>query len=123
MSKKNDLNLSESTLESLREYVDDFGMTVDDVVLKLINENKSLKESLGQDFVLSGEKEAHHFKDYVIHKLHKGKILVTHNGLKASNMKKILIEAGRELGMDENELNPDFTTYEIGRFLFKHLHA
>ena len=40
MSKKNDLNLSESTLESLREYVDDFGMTVDDVVLKLINENK-----------------------------------------------------------------------------------
>ena len=47
MSKKNDLNLSESTLESLREYVDDFGMTVDDVVLKLINENKSLKESLG----------------------------------------------------------------------------
>ncbi|MHA4750745.1 hypothetical protein ACX0FG_15485, partial [Enterococcus faecium] len=63
MSKKNDLNLSESTLESLREYVDDFGMTVDDVVLKLINENKSLKELLGQDFVLSGEKEAHHFKD------------------------------------------------------------
>ncbi|MCP6440552.1 hypothetical protein NL474_29340, partial [Klebsiella pneumoniae] len=62
-------------------------------------------------------------KDYVIHKLPKGKILVTHNGLKASNMKKILIEAGRELGMDENELNPDFTTYEIGRFLFKHLHA
>ena len=46
MSKKNDLNLSESTLESLREYVDDFGMTVDDVVLKLINENKSLKELL-----------------------------------------------------------------------------
>ncbi|PQH15938.1 hypothetical protein C5T95_30300, partial [Raoultella ornithinolytica] len=42
------------------------------------------------------------------HKLPKGKILVTHNGLKASNMKKILIEAGRELGMDENELNPDF---------------
>ncbi|MGX8850015.1 hypothetical protein, partial [Pseudomonas aeruginosa] len=61
MSKKNDLNLSESTLESLREYVDDFGMTVDDVVLKLINENKSLKESLGQDFVISGENEAQHF--------------------------------------------------------------
>uniref|UniRef100_UPI000AA1554D hypothetical protein n=1 Tax=Klebsiella pneumoniae TaxID=573 RepID=UPI000AA1554D len=80
MSKNNDLNLSESTLESLREYVDDFGMNVDDVVLKLINENKSLKESLGQDFVLSGYKEAHHFKDYVNHKLHKGKILVTHNG-------------------------------------------
>ena len=49
--------------------------------------------------------------------------MVTKDGLKVSNMKKVLIEAGSDLGMDESELNPDFTTYEIGRFLFKHLHG
>ncbi|MCD0229405.1 hypothetical protein LN378_31785 [Enterobacter hormaechei subsp. steigerwaltii] len=47
--------------------------------------------------------------------------MVTKDGLKVSNMKKVLIEAGRAVGMDDKELNPDFTTYEIGRFLFKHL--
>ncbi len=96
-------------------------MTVDDVILNLIKENKSLKLSLGQDFTLSDDEDTHRFKDYMIHKLPKGKILVTKDGLKVSNMKKILIEAGSSVGMDESKLDPDLTTYEIGRFLFKHL--
>ncbi|GLW36512.1 hypothetical protein Pcaca04_04480 [Pectobacterium carotovorum subsp. carotovorum] len=121
MSDLSDFRLKKSTIDSLKKYVNDFGMTVDDVVLNLIEENKSLKSSLGQDFTLSDDKDSHRFKDYVIHKLPKGKILVTKDGLKVSNMKKILIEAGSAVGMDEEELDPDFTTYEIGRFLFKHL--
>ncbi|MFP1754339.1 hypothetical protein ACLECX_16995 [Lonsdalea quercina] len=121
MSDLSDFRLRKSTIESLKGCINDFGMTVDDVVLNLIEENKSLKLLLGQNFALSDDKDTHLFKDYVIHKLPKGKILVTKDGLKVSNMKKILIEAGSTVGMDEEELDPDFTTYEIGRFLFKHL--
>ena len=122
MNGMSDVRLKKSTIESLKEYVNDFGMTVDDVVLNLIEENNSLKSLLGQGFSLpGGDKDTHSFKDYVIHKLPKGKILVTKDGLKVSNMKKVLIEAGSAVGMDDKELNPDFTTYEIGRFLFKHL--
>lgn len=116
------VKLKKSTVDSLKEYVNDFGMTVDDVVLNLIEENNSLKSLLGQNFSLpGGDKDTYFFKDYVIHKLPKGKILVTKDGLKVSNMKKVLIEAGNALGMDDKELNSEFTTYEIGRFLFKHL--
>ena len=121
MSEHSGFNLKKSTVDSLRKYVTDFGMTVDDVVLNLIEENNSLKLLLGQSSSLPDDKDMHRFKEYVIHKLPKGKILVTKDGIKASNMKKILIEAGNAIGMDESELNPDFTTYEIGRFLFKHL--
>ena len=122
MNGMSDVRLKKSTIESLKEYVNDFGMTVDDVVLNLIEENNSLKSLLGQGFSLpGGDKDTHSFKDYVIRKLPKGKILVTKDGLKVSNMKKVLIEAGSAVGMDDKELNPDFTTYEIGRFLFKHL--
>lgn len=124
MNDISDVRLKKTTVDSLKEYVNDFGMTVDDVVLNLIEENNSLKSLLGQDFSLpGGDKDTYLFKEYVIHKLPKGKILVTKNGLKVSNMKKVLIEAGSALGMDDKELNPDFTTYEIGRFLFKHLHG
>ncbi|KHT41435.1 MULTISPECIES: hypothetical protein [Pectobacterium] len=121
MSNFSNFRLKKSTEESLKEYVNDFGMTVDDVILNLIKENKLLKSSLGQDFALSDDEDTHRFKDYMIHKLPKGKILVTKDGLKVSNMKKILIEAGSAVGMDESKLDPDLTTYEIGRFLFKHL--
>ena len=116
------LSLKKSTVDSLKGYIKDFGMTVDDVVLNLIEENKALKVLLGQGFALPDDENTHKFKGYVIHKLPKGKILVTKDGLKVSNMKKILIEAGSAIGMDESELDPDLTTYEIGRFLFKHLH-
>lgn len=124
MSNISDVRLKKTTVDSLKEYVNDFGMTVDDVVLNLIEENNSLKSLLGQGFALpGGGKDMHSFGDYVIHKLPKGKILVTKGGIKVSNMKKVLIEAGYAIGMDDKELNPDFTTYEIGRFLFKHLHG
>ncbi len=121
MSILSDIRLKKSTVEGLKGYVNDFGMTVDDVILNLIEENKALKLLLGQDFTLSEDKHTHRFKDYVIHKLPKGKILVTKDGLKVSNMKKILIEAGNAIGMNKSELDPDLTTYEVGRFLFKHL--
>ena len=124
MSNVSDVRLKKTTVDSLKEYVNDFGMTVDDVVLNLIEENNSLRSLLGQGFSLpTDNQDTHSFNEYVIHKLPKGKILVTKDGLKVSNMKKVLIEAGSDLGMDESELNPDFTTYEIGRFLFKHLHG
>ena len=124
MSNVSDVRLKKTTVDSLKEYVNDFGMTVVDVVLNLIEENNSLRSLLGQGFSLpTDNKDTHSFNEYVIHKLPKGKILVTKDGLKVSNMKKVLIEAGSDLGMDESELNPDFTTYEIGRFLFKHLHG
>ena len=124
MSNVSDVRLKKTTVDSLKEYVNDFGMTVDDVVLNLIEENNSLRSLLGQGFSLPTDNmDTHSFNEYVIHKLPKGKILVTKDGLKVSNMKKVLIEAGSDLGMDESELNPDFTTYEIGRFLFKHLHG
>lgn len=121
MSDFCEIKLKKTTIASLKTCINDFGMTVDDVVLNLIDENKSLKLLLGQDLVLSDDNNSHRFKDYVIHKLPKGKILVTKDGLKASNMKKILIEAGNAIGMHKSELASDFTTYEIGRFLFKHL--
>ncbi|NIY48429.1 hypothetical protein [Cedecea colo] len=121
MSEFCEITLKKSTIESLKLCVNDFGMTVDDVVLNLIDENKSLKLLLGQDLVLSDGNDSHRFKDYVIHKLPKGKILVTRDGIKASNMKKILIEAGNAIGMPESELDTGFTTYEIGRFLFRYL--
>ncbi|WP_260834338.1 hypothetical protein, partial [Escherichia coli] len=99
MNDVSDVRLKKTTVDSLKEYVNDFGMTVDDVVLNLIEENNSLKSLLGQDFSLPrGDKDTYLFKEYVIHKLPKGKILVTKNGLKVSNMKKVLIEAGSALG-------------------------
>lgn len=124
MNDMSNVILKKSTVYVLKEYVNDFGMTVDDVILSLIEENNSLKLLLGQGFSLpKGDKDTHSFGDYVIHKLPKGKILVTKDGVKVSNMKKVLIEAGSALGMDNKELNSELTTYEIGRFLFKHLHG
>lgn len=121
MSNESSFNLKKSTVDELKLCVNDFGMTIDDVVLNIIKENKSLKLLLGKNIVVSDDADSHRFKGYVIHKLAKGKILVTKDGEKISNMKKVLIEAGSAIGMAQNELNPDFTTYEIGRFLFKHL--
>ena len=124
MSDLSELKLKKSTVSLLKEYVTDFGMTVDDVVLNIIEENNSLKSLLGQDFSFpNGDKDTHIFKEYVIHKLPKGKILVTKGGIKVSNMKRVLVEAGCALGMNSDELNPELTTYEIGRFLFKHIHG
>lgn len=124
MNDMSNVMLKKSTIDRLKVFVNDFGMTLDDVILNLIEENNSFRSLLGQGFSLGrGDKDTHSFGEYVIHKLPKGKILVTKDGLKVSNMKKVLIEAGSALGMDHKELNPDFTTYEIGRFLFKHLHG
>ena len=36
MSNVSDVRLKKTTVDSLKEYVNDFGMTVDDVVLNLI---------------------------------------------------------------------------------------
>ena len=83
MNGMSDVRLKKSTIESLKEYVNDFGMTVDDVVLNLIEENNSLKSLLGQGFSLpGGDKDTHSFKDYVIHKLPKERSWLPKTGLK-----------------------------------------
>ena len=51
MSNVSDVRLKKTTVDSLKEYVNDFGMTVDDVVLNLIEENNSLRSLLGQGFL------------------------------------------------------------------------
>ncbi|MEQ5044247.1 hypothetical protein ABN117_13915 [Providencia manganoxydans] len=109
--------LDESTVNLLKEYITDFGMTVDDVVLELIKENKTLKKITGSDF--SSSDDGIQFQQYKIYKLSGGKILVTENGQKISNMKKVLIDAGLSKGMPKGDLDPDMTTYQIGRNLFK----
>lgn len=116
-----DVKLSKSTINMLRAHVDDFGLSIDDVVRKVLDENKHLKSILENQEKRSSQIDTYCYKDYVIHKQPKGKILVTKDEHKVGNMKKVLIEAGKDAGMDERELDPNFTTYEIGRFLFRHL--
>ncbi|WP_151710917.1 hypothetical protein [Acinetobacter brisouii] len=112
--------LKESTVNELKNYIDDFEMTIDDVVLKLINENKTMKSQLECNFSKS-DNDNYIFNQYIIHKLPKGKILVTENGKKVSNMKKIIIEAAKFLNLKSSDFDPNFTTYELGRLFFKHM--
>ena len=51
MSNVSDVRLKKTTVDSLKEYVNDFGMTVDDVVLNLIEENNSLRSLLDKAFL------------------------------------------------------------------------
>ncbi|MBJ6954721.1 hypothetical protein JG664_21240, partial [Vibrio cholerae] len=52
MSNVSDVRLKKTTVDRLKESVNDFGMTVDDVDLNLIEENNSLRSLLGQGFSL-----------------------------------------------------------------------
>ena len=89
--------------------------------MELIAHNEALKVQIEKSDSKLESQNTHSFGTYVIHKLPKGKILVTEDGVKVSNMKKILIDAGNNAGVPEKDLDPNFTTYEIGRHLFRYL--
>lgn len=112
--------LKESTINELKKHIDDFDMTIDDVVQKLISEYSSMKNTLNKSFD-EVDKDNYQYEKYVIHKLSKGKILVTENGEKVQNMKKVIIEAAESLQFKKSDFNPNFTTYELGRLFFKNL--
>lgn len=112
--------LKESTVNNLKKHISDFDMTIDDVVQKLIKENEILKIKLNKD-ISELNKDNYSYNEYVIHKLPKGKILVTENGNKISNMKKVIIEAADSLNFKKSDFDPNFTTYELGRLFFKNL--
>ena len=112
--------LKKSTINELKKHIDDFDMTIDDVVQKLIREYSSMKNTLNKSFH-EVDKDNYQYEKYVIHKLSRGKISVTENGEKIQNMKKVIIEAAESLQFKQSDFNPNFTTYELGRLFFKNL--
>ena len=121
MSEKVSIELEKSTIEALRSYVRDFDVSIDDVIIDVLKQNEQMRVEAPEKSKVPEALDEHHYAGYDIYKLPQGRILVTKDQKKVSNMKKVLLEAGEKAGMPQHELDSNFTTYEIGRFLFRQL--
>jgi hypothetical protein len=111
------VELQSRTVDRLKIYIDDFDMTIDDAINKLIDLNtKSLV------FQKKAEsKKVHNFENYSIFFNDKKGIEVSENGFPVSIKKDSLIHIGRKIGLDPALLDRDRTTYQIGYAVIKEL--
>lgn len=115
------ITLKKSTHEALSNFAKGFGVSEDEVIQDLIEHVKNLESENKQKNLYEDATDIYQYKIYDILQLPKGKIVVTKDNKKVSNMKDILIKAALDAQVPESECNRDLTTYQIGRNLFRRL--
>ncbi|MGP9795715.1 hypothetical protein ACT3T8_18230 [Halomonas sp. AOP1-B1-8] len=120
MSNEVQVTLKKSTHNALSTFAKGFGVNEDEVIQNLIERVRTLENKDGQKNLSADATDIYQYEGYDILKLPKGRIVVTKNDKKVSNMKDILIKAALDANVPKQECDRDLTTYQIGRNLFRY---